>query len=207
LRKERTFRFEDIAITVWPGVFHPGLFSSSLFLLSFLKEQNLRDKQFIELGCGSGLIAIYAARQGAVVTATDINQRALSNASQNAVSNQAHIDFIHSDLFMAINGTFEWIVINPPYYPKKPTNDADFAWYCGEHFEYFENLFLQLPMHIHENTEIIMVLTKGCDLNAIFNMARRRGFEFQLLKEKNVLLDEKDYIFKISPTSIDGVQA
>src|SRR6266566_3731146 len=73
LRKERNYEYEGIKVKIPPTVFHPGLFPSTRFLLSYLKKQNLASQSFLDLGCGSGLIAAFAARQNAIVTACDLN--------------------------------------------------------------------------------------------------------------------------------------
>ena len=49
LRKERKYTYNGITAVVLPGVFHPGLFSSTTFVLDFLKTQNLEGKTFREL--------------------------------------------------------------------------------------------------------------------------------------------------------------
>lgn len=200
LRKERRFRYRDIVVDVWPGVFHPGLFSSTLFLLEHLDQKDLREKRFLEPGCGTGLISIVAAKRGAQVTAVDINPRAIQNAAENLNLNGVTAELLQSDLFDQLQPRhFDWIVINPPYYPKNPTDDAAYAWYCGEHFEYFEKLFSSLGRFIHADTSVLMVLTKGCDLERIFSIAATYGYACELRAEKSVLFDEKDYLFGISP--------
>lgn len=202
LRKDRQFKYEGMQLIVRSGVFHPGFFYSTKFLLTYLKTQKLSGKTFLELGSGSGLISIYAAKHGATVTASDISSTAVENTSANAKLNKVEITVLHSDLFNAINARpFDWIVINPPYYQKTPVTESDFAWYCGEHFEYFEKLFAQLPGYCNEATQCIMVLTKGCDIESIKGIAKKNAFDFELLREKDVLFDEKDYLFRIRGNS------
>ena len=99
LQKERKYSYENITVVVKPGVFHPGMFYSTKFLLSYLKSQHLDGKKLIEVGCGSGLISVWAARQNANVTAIDISQLAIDNTLENAQKNNAGIAIIQSDLF------------------------------------------------------------------------------------------------------------
>jgi release factor glutamine methyltransferase len=197
LRKERAYTYRSIRLTILPGVFHPGLFSSTKFLLEYLAEQNLRDKLFLELGCGSGLISIFASKAGARVTASDLSVNAIHNAAQNAARNHAALRLVHSDLFDQIDSSFDMIVINPPYYAYTPKNEEELAWNCGPHFEYFQKLFQQLPAHIHRSSQVIMVLTLGCDLKSIFAIAETNGFQFELAREKNVLFDGKNFIYTL----------
>jgi release factor glutamine methyltransferase len=197
LRKPRAYKYGNISIKISPGVFHPGLFHSTRFLLSYISEIDLKSKTFLELGCGTGLISVVASSAGAMVTASDLNPAAVANVRENAERNQAAIHIVHSDLFENIVGAFDYIVINPPYYAKDATSNAELAWNCGKDFEYFKKLFSELPEHVHGNSSVIMVLTKGCDLTAIFRIADEFGFSFELIKEKNVLFDEKDYLFSL----------
>lgn len=203
LRKERSYSYNDSSIRVAPGVFHPGLFYSTRFLLEYLATQQFRNQSMLELGCGTGLISIECARRGARVTSVDLNATAVKNCCENAKENNVAITVFQSDLFDSIPPTrFDWIVINPPYYAKPARTDEELAWNCGSEFQYFRKLFLQLPDFVTKKSTVIMVLTKGCDLNAIKDIANESGFTFKLLKEKKVFFDEKDYLFRIRSTQL-----
>src|SRR6185436_6799030 len=106
---------------------------STHMLLKYLKKLPLEKKLFLELGCGSGLISIYAAKKGAMVTATDINETALLFLAKNSRFNNTALRIIKSDLFHDISEqAFDIIAINPPYYKKQPLSARDYAWHCGE---------------------------------------------------------------------------
>ena len=89
-------------------------------------------------------------------------------------------------------------MINPPYYARSIQNDEQLAWHCGENFQYFQRLFLNLNEYIHEKSQVIMVLTLGCDLEKVFEIAQSCHFEFEKLKEKDVLFDGKDFLYRIN---------
>lgn len=151
----------------------------------------------LELGAGSGLIAIYASKKGAAVTASDINPVAIEYLRKNAHHNNTKIEIIRSDLFANIPPQkFDIIAINPPYYKKQPLSLLDHAWYCGEHGEYFSGLFEQLPAYIHESSIVCMVLCDGCDISMIKEAATKNGFNFKLAQTKQYLL-EKNFIYRI----------
>jgi release factor glutamine methyltransferase len=197
LSKTRMYRYDDIQLKIPPQVFHPGFFSSTRFLLHYISGLSLKDKNFLELGAGSGLIAIQAAKKGALVTATDINPVAIDYLYSNSAQNNVSLEIIRSNLFADIPcQSFDIIAINPPYYKKQPVTLQDFAWYCGENGEYFSGLFSQLSAYIHDKTEILMVLCDGCDIKMIERMSEREGFKIQLKLTKQNML-EKNFIYKI----------
>ena len=200
LSKTRQYRHGDICLEIPPEVFHPGFFFSTQLLLQYIKDISLRGKRFLELGAGSGLISIYAAKNGAIVTATDINPIAIECLQKNSRQNQQTLTIIESDLFVNIPAqSFDIIAINPPYYKKKPQSLKDYAWYCGENGEYFENLFARVGDYMHDNTGCYMVLFDGCDMEMIKNKAAYYGYELQCVHStKNVL--EENFIFSISKT-------
>jgi release factor glutamine methyltransferase len=87
--------------------------------------------------------------------------------------------------------------VNPPYYPRNPANEAENAWYCGAHFEYFTQLFAQLSSFMHAASTVLMVLSEDCDLARITGIAAQHGCRTeQLLKEKTG--GEWNYIYQIA---------
>jgi release factor glutamine methyltransferase len=158
---------------------------------------SLSNKTFLELGAGSGLISIFAAKQHANVTATDINSVAVEYLEKNAAANNVGINIIQSDLFKNIPfQQFDIIAINPPYYKKRPLTHKEYAWYCGEHGEYFENLFSSLSNYIHGQSIIIIILCDGCDLQMIHAIANKNNFKLNCVYNKPNLL-ERNFIFKV----------
>jgi methylase of polypeptide subunit release factors len=68
----------------------------------------------LDLGTGSGFIAIYLALNGREVTASDINQKALEVAKENAFNLNADVRFIQSDLLDGVYDKYDLILFNPP---------------------------------------------------------------------------------------------
>lgn len=195
--KPRKYTYNDCFVTVHPDVFPPQLTISTKLLLDFIHTENLKNKSFLELGCGSGIISICAAKKGAVVTATDINKTALAFLEKSASENNVKIAVLESNLFEKLeNKSFDYIIINPPYYPKKANSIKEKAWFCGANFEYFEALFVQLPNYIIPKNKVYMILSQDCELQKIMNIALKNEVGFELILEQKVFL-EKNYIFKL----------
>jgi len=184
-------------MVVEPGVFHPAFFFSTKLLLKHIEKMELHDKTFLELGAGTGLIAIYAATKGARVTASDISKNAIRSIEQNALLNRVHVKVHCSDLFDALPlQWFDVIVINPPYYKKNPLQESDYAWNCGEHGEYFNKLFSGLGKYIGTNSMALMVLSDECDITMVKALAEENGFALNVIFEKKKYW-ETNYIFEI----------
>lgn len=197
LSKTRQYRYKDIQLQIMPQVFHPGFFFSTQLLLNYINTLQLDNKKFLELGCGSGLIAIAAAKRGAMVTATDINLIAVESLKTNSAKNNVTLSIMESDLFLQLpQQQFDIIAINPPYYKKQPITAADHAWYCGENGEYFSALFSGLGDYMHETTTVLMVLFDGCDLHMIKTYAAENNFTLEVVHRKRNLLEE-NFIYQI----------
>ena len=201
LRKERKHLYRGVEVRVYPGVFHPGLFSSTHFLIDYLAARDLLRKTLLELGSGTGLISIWAAAKGANATAVDLSSRAVENTWRNVNAAGFPVRVLRSDLFDSLNDeVFDWILINPPYYSRPIQSEADLAWNCGERLEYFQKLFKALGNHMHADSEVVMILTQeGCDLAGIFRLAEQNFFYLEMMKERKAWLDGKDYLFRIRP--------
>lgn len=81
----------------------------------------------LDIGTGSGAIAISVQKEtGAIVTAVDISEDALTLAKQNAVLNHADVRFLHSNLFEAVKDEkFDFVVSNPPYIKTDVIDELD----------------------------------------------------------------------------------
>lgn len=86
-------------------------------ILKTQKKLKQAPKNILDLCTGSGCIGISFALNypHAQVTCSDISAPALQVAKQNAEIHKAKINFIESNLFEKINGTFDLIISNPPY--------------------------------------------------------------------------------------------
>lgn len=75
--------------------------------------------QVLDLCTGSGciIVSLLKHKEGLKGTASDISKQAILVAKENAKLNQVEVEFVSSDLFKSITGTFDMIVSNPPYIP------------------------------------------------------------------------------------------
>jgi len=195
--KPRNYRYKKIKAVVLPGVFFPQFTISTKLLLQFLEGKILADKSFLELGCGTGIISVLAALQGAKVLGSDINPQAINNVLLNAEKNHVKINICLSDLFDEIpSQNFDFIIINPPYYPRNPDNLAENAWFCGEDFEYFKKLFGTISPYFNKSSEVFMILSEDCRIDHIKKLALENSLKFTPVFEQKKW-GEINFIFRI----------
>lgn len=90
-----------------------------------LSQANNQWESILEIGVGSGAIAVSLAKYNDKmnITAVDIDKNALSIAKQNAIMHgvEDRISFIESDIFenIADEARYDCIVSNPPYINKE----------------------------------------------------------------------------------------
>lgn len=106
-------------------------------LRSWLSKENLKSKKVLEIGTGTGLVAIHCAKNGASrVVATDINEAAVANASYNADLQNVEVDVRkvmpqNPGPFSVISDEekFDLIISNPPWEDAPVNEPAAYALY------------------------------------------------------------------------------
>ena len=83
---------------------------------------------FLDIGTGSGQLALAAARRGARVVATDRNPHALLELTARARAEHLDLLAVRTDLARGL-GRFDRIVANPPYLPTRPEERDPDPWH------------------------------------------------------------------------------
>jgi release factor glutamine methyltransferase len=77
--------------------------------------ERLANGKTLDIGTGTGIQGIIAAKKGCEVTFSDVSIHAIRCARHNAEQNGVEGEFVTSDLFEYIKGRFDTIIFNPPY--------------------------------------------------------------------------------------------
>jgi len=110
--------FYGLPLRVTPDVLIPRPETEELVETALERLPHGEARKVLDLGTGSGCIAIAMARQrpAAQVTAVDSSMPALALARENAAALGVEVEFLQSDWFAALGGRrFDLIVANPPY--------------------------------------------------------------------------------------------
>lgn len=193
--RPRRVRFLGLHLDIPVGVFDPRLYFSTRTLAVALAAEDLRGRSVLDVGCGSGALALVAARAGAIVTAVDINPAAVAATVTNAAANALPVTALQSDLFDGLDPDadtrFDVVVVNPPYFAKDPANDTERAFFAGFDLGYFTGFFAGLGTHsaaAEGDSGGLMVLAEGCDLTIIADAARCHGWSLQELHRQRAWL-------------------
>src|SRR2546427_7493230 len=120
-------------LRVRPTVFHPRYFLTSEFFANFISDIDLAGKRVADVGTGSGILALAAARAGAAsVVALDINPTAAKVAAENAHANGLGkpIMAVGSNLLSALTPRplFDVILSSPPSFAGEPRDEGGAGW-------------------------------------------------------------------------------
>ena len=114
---------EELKLKTDRGVFSKDSvdFGSRLLIETF--ELPNADGPILDMGCGYGVIGISIAKKypGHSLTMVDINERAVSLASENALNNGIEARVFQSNLYENVTGEYAVVVSNPPIRAGKET--------------------------------------------------------------------------------------
>ncbi|MEA2053861.1 MAG: HemK2/MTQ2 family protein methyltransferase [Candidatus Thermoplasmatota archaeon] len=141
-----------IKVRVNDGVYPPS--EDSYFLIQCI---NVGKERVLDMGTGTGIIALHAAKEGAVVTAVDKNEKAVKNAKENADNNGIKLTVRQSDLFSNVKESFDVIIFNPPHLPSDKTEEA---WEGGKDgVEITEKFLGGASYHLNSGGKIYIILS------------------------------------------------
>lgn len=117
--------FLGLKINVNNNVLIPRRETEEVTLKAIELINNNKLNKVLDLCTGSGCIAISIKKMTkAVVTASDISEKALEVAKKNGIINNVTIEYIQSDLFENITDKYDLIISNPPYLSIDDYNSA-----------------------------------------------------------------------------------
>jgi release factor glutamine methyltransferase len=166
---------------------------------TFLLGDNLmvrKSDSVLEIGTGTGIIAILASKKAQSVTAIDINKYAVECASINAESNIANVDIRLGNLFEpVIDEKFDLILFNTPYLPTSEEefvdDELEAAWNGGEDGRSVINRFIKdLPLHLNPYGRVQLVQSSLSNVEETVAMLMDIGFEVSITARERFFFEE-----------------
>ena len=158
--------------------------------ISFIKEYFNKKIKVLDIGTGSGAIAISIKKEvDSEVSATDISKEALEVAKENAERNNVSINFINTNIYDGIKDKFDIIISNPPYirYDEEideivKNNEPHIALYADNNGLYFYEEILK-DIKTILNDKYLIAFEIGKDQGNAINELKEK-----YLPESNIIL-------------------
>ena len=179
---------------------HPRFCPSNKLLVRYLDKLPLQNKRVLDVGTGSGIIGVFAAKKGAQVLAVDMNPLAVQLARENAAGHglQDKMQSLQSDLFSEIlpGQKFDYIVFNPLVYVSRPKSFTLSAMNAGNNGDAIARFLEQAKTFLAEKGKIILMLSSDLPLARIDKKIRQSGFIFASVK-RSAHIFEYFYILEL----------
>lgn len=157
----------------------------------------------LDMGTGSGVNALLAARNGARVVAVDVNPVAVEATRANAVTNGVaeRVDVRHSDLFDAVPESFDLVVFDPPFRWFQPhdlleANITDFE------YRTLTKFFAEVTAHLNAGARLLMSFGTSGDLGYFEMLAVNAHFDTQIVASQALERDGQRveyFAFRLAP--------
>ena len=104
----------SIVIDLEPGLaFGTGQHETTRLAIDALQNLDLKNARVLDVGAGSGILALVAAKLGASAVGVDNDEKTVPVATENAIKNHANVEFIEGTLENVLDrGPFDVIVAN-----------------------------------------------------------------------------------------------
>lgn len=183
---------DDVPLLILPDVFNAVLFRGGAFLARTMAGENsaghsdsLISPRALDMGTGSGVGAIFAARCGYKVVGIDINPLAVRCARINVLLNnlEEKVEIREGDLFSQLEDeVFDLVLFNPPFYRGEPRSLIDMAWRSTDVMERFAS---GLPKILAPGGHALILLSTDGDATRMLNELETHGLHILPVNRKH----------------------
>jgi release factor glutamine methyltransferase len=146
-----------------------------------------RSERFLDMGSGTGVVGIYAAKKGAEVVAVDISEAAARTTDENADLNGVSVKVVHCDLFSGVDKKFDVVAFNAPY--TRFTNDGVEDKRCQDsaaasRVKTVLRFLQELPSHLTEKGRGYLVLSSKSPMPLFARAADQARLAWMVVRSK-----------------------
>jgi release factor glutamine methyltransferase len=178
----------DVSLFVLPGVFNPRIMRSGTYFAEHLERCAIGPGvRVLDMGTGSGVCAVFAARRGAQVVAVDINPAAVRCTRINALANHVEntLDAREGDLFEPVCGErFDFVLFNPPFFRGAPKDALDQAW-RGE--DVLERFAAGLRKHLLPGGHALLLFSTDNSILDLPGIFARAGLRTEIAAQRDFI--------------------
>jgi release factor glutamine methyltransferase len=204
-RRYRKTRLETIAgapLLVLADVFNPKIFWSGEFLAdSILADTTLvpAGATVLDMGTGSGVGAVFAARRARRVLGVDVNPEAVRSARINALLHRVEdrVEVREGDLFGPVGEErFDRVLFNPPYYRREPRDLLERAFFATDVVERFAE---GLRARLAPGGQCLLLLASSADESALLHAFEPHGFSVDMAARRDMGAEVLS-LYRLTPT-------
>jgi release factor glutamine methyltransferase len=188
-------------VLVLPQVMNPKLFRTGAFLAQTLDARLIPPGTIVlDMGTGSGVLAVTAATWARQVIAVDVNPAAVRCARINVLLNQVEdrVEVRQGDLFAPVPGErFDVVLFNPPFFRGRPGRGFDTAWRSHDTVERFAH---QLHDHLVPGGQALVILSSDGETAAFLRAFTANGFDVSVVARRD-LINELLIIYRLTDRS------
>jgi release factor glutamine methyltransferase len=186
------------SILVLPQVMNPALFITGSYLAGLLSPSLFTagsgicrkpPESVLDMGCGSGICAIFAAEIAQRVVAVDLNPAAVRCTRINVLLHhlEERVEVREGDLFNSVQGQqFDLIVFNPPYLHGQPASEFERALWSVDVIERFA---AGLGVHLTADGVALVLLSSIADHGKHLEHFLAQGFRVDVVARRYVLTE------------------
>ncbi|MER9839587.1 methyltransferase [Mesorhizobium sp. M0074] len=171
--------FMGLDLTIGPEVFSPSTDNETGDSYHEAIEAEVKPgERVLDMGTGSGVSGILAARKGARVVAVDINPQAIECARQNADRNGVadKITFAVSDIFDEVDGDFDLVVFDPPFRWFKPRDLLEAA-STDEDYRGLTRFITEVKYRLRPSGRVLLNFGTSADIDYLHGLIDNAGFQ------------------------------
>ncbi len=169
----------------------------SLLLEKHVKK--LAKGKVIDMGTGSGIQALAAAKRGRSVLAVDISPEVIKHCRKEIACRK--IKCLQSDLFEKVKGEFDTIIFNPPYLPQE-LPERDVALEGGKKgYETIVRFLEDANAFLKTNGAILLLFSSLSNKKRIEQAIKQNLFTFAELDRLHIFFEDL-FVYKITKSAL-----
>lgn len=182
---------EDVFPPAGDGSFH-----------RLIRDEVRPSDRVLDMGTGSGIGAILAASKSSDVVAVDINPKAVAAAAANAARNgmAERITFLVSDVFSAVDGSFDLLIFDPPFRWFKARDLLELGT-ADENYRALTTFMTEASRRLKPGGRILLHFGTSGDIDYLYHLIDAAAFKKEVLATEELTNDDLSvtyYVFRLT---------
>lgn len=189
----------DLDLRVPRDVFPP---SGGEAFHRLVRDEVRSSDRVLDMGTGSGISAILAAKTSSEVVAVDVNPKAVETAAANAARNGVadRISLRQSDVFDAVEGRFDLMLFDPPFrwFPARDLLELSTA---DENYRALTRFMKEARDHMRPGGRILLHFGTSGDIDYLYYLIDQAGFAKETLWTEQLTKEDLTvtyYVFRLT---------